>query len=59
MVPQILKSAKIDDVVMMDEVATIRMCHELVKRSRSSLFSRIEANGMAIPFIMKSGAQFY
>jgi N-(2-amino-2-carboxyethyl)-L-glutamate synthase len=32
MVPDILKSAKIDDVVMMDEVATIRMCHELVNR---------------------------
>ncbi|HLP61058.1 MAG TPA: 2,3-diaminopropionate biosynthesis protein SbnA [Candidatus Deferrimicrobium sp.] len=32
MVPSILKSAKIDDVVMMDEITTIRMCHELVKR---------------------------
>lgn len=32
MVPDILRSAKIDDVVMMDEVTTIRMCHELVKR---------------------------
>lgn len=32
MVPSILKNAKIDDVVMMDEITTIQMCHELVKR---------------------------
>jgi len=32
MVPDILKSAKIDEVVIMDELTTIRMCHELVKR---------------------------
>jgi len=32
MVPEILKMAKIDDVVMMDEVTTIDMCHELLSR---------------------------
>ncbi|MGE5343997.1 MAG: 2,3-diaminopropionate biosynthesis protein SbnA [Candidatus Omnitrophota bacterium] len=32
MVPEILKIAKIDDVVMMDEISTIDMCHELLKR---------------------------
>ena len=31
MVPKILKLAKIDDVVMMDEITTINMCHELLK----------------------------
>lgn len=30
MVPDIIKQAKIDDVVMVDEVATIDMCHELL-----------------------------
>ncbi len=32
MVPDILKQAKIDGVVMMDEISTIRMCHELLER---------------------------
>ncbi len=32
MVPEILKEAKIDDVVMMDELSTIRSCHELLQR---------------------------
>jgi cysteine synthase A len=32
MVPEILKKAKIDDVVMIDEVSTIEMCHELLKK---------------------------
>ena len=32
MVPKILKMAQIDDVVMMDEVSTIQMCHELLER---------------------------
>lgn len=31
MVPNILKYAKIDDVVMMDEIDTINSCHELLK----------------------------
>ncbi len=31
MVPKILKLARIDEVVMMDEVETIKMCHELLK----------------------------
>lgn len=31
MVPPILKNARIDDVVMMDEVTTIEMCHRLLK----------------------------
>jgi amino acid adenylation domain-containing protein len=31
MVPEILKKAKIDDVMMIDEVSTIDMCHELLK----------------------------
>ena len=30
MVPDILKEAKIDDVVVVDEVSTIKMCHELL-----------------------------
>ena len=30
MVPDIIKQAKIDDVVMVDELATIDMCHELL-----------------------------
>ncbi|MGD2087362.1 MAG: 2,3-diaminopropionate biosynthesis protein SbnA [Candidatus Aminicenantes bacterium] len=32
MVPEILKKAKIDDVVIVDEVSTIDMCHELLKK---------------------------
>ncbi len=32
MVPEILKQARIDDVVMMDEISTIKMCHELLER---------------------------
>ena len=32
MVPQILNHSKIDDVVMMDEVSTIEMCHELLQK---------------------------
>jgi len=32
MVPQILKDAHIHDVVMMDEVCTIQMCHQLLSR---------------------------
>jgi cysteine synthase A len=32
MVPDILKYAKIDDVVMMDEVATIKACHEMLEK---------------------------
>ena len=32
MVPEILKRSKIDGVVMMDEVSTIKMCHELVEK---------------------------
>lgn len=31
MVPDIIKDARIDDVVMIDEVSTIKMCHELLK----------------------------
>jgi cysteine synthase A len=31
MVPSILKQAKIDEVLMIDEVSTINMCHELLK----------------------------
>lgn len=31
MVPEILEKAKIDDVVMVDEVSTIEMCHELLE----------------------------
>jgi len=32
MVPQILSQAKVDDVVMMDEITTIKACHELLKK---------------------------
>lgn len=32
MVPRILKQARIDDVVMMDEISTIKMCHELLEQ---------------------------
>lgn len=32
MVPEILKKAKIDDVMMIDEISTIDMCHELLKK---------------------------
>jgi 2,3-diaminopropionate biosynthesis protein SbnA len=32
MVPDILNHSRIDHVVMMDEVTTIRMCHELLER---------------------------
>lgn len=32
MVPDILKQAKIDDVVMMDECTTIKMCRELLEK---------------------------
>jgi cysteine synthase A len=32
MVPDIIKDAKIDDVVMIDEVSTIKMCHELLEK---------------------------
>lgn len=30
--PEILKNARIDDVVMIDEVSTIQMCHELLSK---------------------------
>ncbi len=49
MVPEILKKAKIDDVVMIDEVSTIAMCHELLKKhyifaggSSGSVFAAIK-----------------
>jgi cysteine synthase A len=49
MVPGILKKAKIDDVVMIDEVSTIEMCHELLKKhyifaggSSGSVFAAIK-----------------
>jgi 2,3-diaminopropionate biosynthesis protein SbnA len=49
MVPEILKKAKIDDVVMIDEVSTIEMCHELLKKhytfaggSSGSVFAAIK-----------------
>jgi len=49
MVPEILKQAKIDDVVMIDEVSTIKMCHELLEKynifaggSSGSTFSAIK-----------------
>jgi 2,3-diaminopropionate biosynthesis protein SbnA len=32
MVPEILKGAKIDDVVIVDELSTIEMCHELLRK---------------------------
>jgi cysteine synthase A len=32
MVPAILQEAKIDDVVMIDEISTIEMCHELLQK---------------------------
>ncbi len=32
MVPMILKQAKIDEVVMVDEESTVQMCHELLKK---------------------------
>lgn len=32
MVPKILKKSKIDDVVIIDEVSAVKMCHELLKR---------------------------
>lgn len=32
MVPEILNKSKIDDVVMMDEVATIKACHEMLEK---------------------------
>ncbi len=32
MVPEILKKAKIDDVVIIDEISTIEMCHELLNK---------------------------
>lgn len=32
MVPEILKKAKIDDVVMINELSTIETCHELLKK---------------------------
>jgi 2,3-diaminopropionate biosynthesis protein SbnA len=32
MVPEILKKAKIDDVVMVDEISTIEMCYELLNK---------------------------
>lgn len=37
MVPEILKQAKIDDVVMVDEISTIKMCRELL--SKYSIFA--------------------
>jgi cysteine synthase A len=49
MVPEILKKAKIDDVVMIDEVSTIDMCHELLNKhyifaggSSGSVFAAIK-----------------
>jgi cysteine synthase A len=49
MVPSILRSAKIDDVSVTDEVSTIRMCHELLEKnnifvggSSGSVFSAIK-----------------
>lgn len=49
MVPEILKRAKIDDVVMIDEISTIEMCHELLNKhyifaggSSGSVFAAIK-----------------
>lgn len=49
MVPEILKKAKIDDIVMIDEISTIEMCHELLKKyyifaggSSGSVFAAIK-----------------
>lgn len=49
MVPGILEKAKIDDVVIVDEVSTITMCHELLKKhyifaggSSGSVFAAIK-----------------
>jgi len=49
MVPNILKDAKIDEVLTMDEVSTIKMCHELLKEhnlfvggSSGSVFSAVK-----------------
>jgi cysteine synthase A len=49
MVPEILKKAKIDDVVMIDEISTIEMCHELLNEyyifaggSSGSVFAAIK-----------------
>ena len=32
LIPDILKEAKIDEIVMIDEVSSIKMCHELLNR---------------------------
>jgi cysteine synthase A len=49
MVPSILEDAKIDEVITVDEVSTIKMCHELLKNhfifvggSSGSVFSAIK-----------------
>jgi cysteine synthase A len=49
MVPDILKEAKIDEIVMIDEVSSIKMCHELLNRhyiyaggSSGSVFAAIK-----------------
>jgi cysteine synthase A len=49
MVPEILKEARIDEVVMVDEISTIEMCHELLKKhyifvggSSGSVFAAIK-----------------
>jgi cysteine synthase A len=49
MVPEILKKAKIDDVVIIDELSTIETCHELLKKhyifaggSSGSVFAAIK-----------------
>lgn len=49
MVPKILEKAKIDDVVMIDELSTIEMCHQLLKQhyifaggSSGSVFAAIK-----------------
>jgi cysteine synthase A len=49
MVPSILKNAKIDEVIVVDEPSTIKMCHELLKEhnlfvggSSGSVFSAVK-----------------
>ena len=48
-IPTVLKNAKIDEVLMVDEVSTIKMCHELLKNhnlfvggSSGSVFSAVK-----------------
>jgi len=60
-VPEVLKKAKIDDVVTIDEIFTVEMCHELLERhtifaggSSGLVFALMEFDQHCLKYLNKS-----